>query len=285
MTIALGLINFSLLVNSLFGTLVSEEAPAAIDKAFRDLHAAAGHLLGSHRDDPVPDAVALRLARRHRRPTANDGQRRPPDRAAPDPVGGDPGRARRADHPAPLRARRVRRGEPRTSCAEALLGLGALAARSRGRACFLAHVLQPPAAVGHDRARGREPGRQRGRRAGPVRAARDRGRGARHGRRDDRAGGRPGRFPAPRPRRGRGRADRLARRSACCSPPRRWPASATSCGPRSTTRSAGAVGPDRIGGRRDRGRPAVYAAAVLALRVPEARQIARLLGGRSGRRS
>ena len=34
-TITLGLINFSLLINSHFGTLVSEEAPAAIDKAFR----------------------------------------------------------------------------------------------------------------------------------------------------------------------------------------------------------------------------------------------------------
>jgi putative peptidoglycan lipid II flippase len=34
-TISLGLINFNLLINSLFGTLVSEEAPAAIDKAFR----------------------------------------------------------------------------------------------------------------------------------------------------------------------------------------------------------------------------------------------------------
>lgn len=34
-TIALGLINLSLLVNSVFGTLVSEQAPAAIDKAFR----------------------------------------------------------------------------------------------------------------------------------------------------------------------------------------------------------------------------------------------------------
>jgi putative peptidoglycan lipid II flippase len=34
-TIALGLINLSLLINSLFGTLVSEQAPAAIDKAFR----------------------------------------------------------------------------------------------------------------------------------------------------------------------------------------------------------------------------------------------------------
>jgi putative peptidoglycan lipid II flippase len=34
-TIALGLINVSLLINSLFGTLVSPQAPAAIDKAFR----------------------------------------------------------------------------------------------------------------------------------------------------------------------------------------------------------------------------------------------------------
>lgn len=34
-TISLGLINFNLLVNSFFGTLVSERAPAAIDKAFR----------------------------------------------------------------------------------------------------------------------------------------------------------------------------------------------------------------------------------------------------------
>jgi putative peptidoglycan lipid II flippase len=34
-TIGLGLINFNLSVNSIFGTLISEEAPAAIDKAFR----------------------------------------------------------------------------------------------------------------------------------------------------------------------------------------------------------------------------------------------------------
>jgi putative peptidoglycan lipid II flippase len=34
-TISLGLINFNLLINSFFGTFVSEQAPAAIDKAFR----------------------------------------------------------------------------------------------------------------------------------------------------------------------------------------------------------------------------------------------------------
>ncbi|MGZ5334741.1 MAG: murein biosynthesis integral membrane protein MurJ [Solirubrobacterales bacterium] len=34
-TLSLGLINFNLVINSFFGTLVSEQAPAAIDKAFR----------------------------------------------------------------------------------------------------------------------------------------------------------------------------------------------------------------------------------------------------------
>lgn len=34
-TLSLGLVNFNLLLNSLFGTLVSDQAPAAIDKAFR----------------------------------------------------------------------------------------------------------------------------------------------------------------------------------------------------------------------------------------------------------
>ncbi len=34
-TISLGLINFNMLINSFFGSLVSDEAPAAIDKAFR----------------------------------------------------------------------------------------------------------------------------------------------------------------------------------------------------------------------------------------------------------
>ena len=34
-TISLGLINFNLLINSIFGSLVSDQSPAAIDKAFR----------------------------------------------------------------------------------------------------------------------------------------------------------------------------------------------------------------------------------------------------------
>lgn len=35
MTISLGLINFNALINSFVGALISEQAPAAIDKAFR----------------------------------------------------------------------------------------------------------------------------------------------------------------------------------------------------------------------------------------------------------
>ncbi len=46
-TIGLGVINFDLLINSSLGTLVSEEAPRAIDAAFRDLHAAPGDVLAS----------------------------------------------------------------------------------------------------------------------------------------------------------------------------------------------------------------------------------------------
>lgn len=34
-TLSLGLINFNLIINSLFGSMISQEAPAAIDKAFR----------------------------------------------------------------------------------------------------------------------------------------------------------------------------------------------------------------------------------------------------------
>ena len=46
-TIGLGLINFNLLINSTLGFRVSEEAPAAIDKAFRIYMLPAGDVLAS----------------------------------------------------------------------------------------------------------------------------------------------------------------------------------------------------------------------------------------------
>ncbi len=62
-TITLGLINFSLLINSFFGTLVSERGAGGDRQGVPDLHAAAGALLGRDRDDPVPDARPLRGSR------------------------------------------------------------------------------------------------------------------------------------------------------------------------------------------------------------------------------
>ena len=98
------------------------------------LPAAAGPLLDLDRDDPVPDAVALRRPGRARRPAPHDGQRHPPDRPAADPERGADGRAGRADHPARLRARRLRPRGDRAHLDRAVLVV-AVAARSRGSAC------------------------------------------------------------------------------------------------------------------------------------------------------
>ena len=108
-TLSLGLINFNLLINSIFGSLVSERAPAAIDKAFRIYMLPAGDLLGRGDDGAVPDPGAARRAPRLRRPAGDDGQRDAADRAAADPRRRrDPG-ALGADDPARLPAGGVRR--------------------------------------------------------------------------------------------------------------------------------------------------------------------------------
>ena len=60
-------INLSLLINSLFGTLVSDEAPAAIDKAFRIYQLPQG-LFSISIATSCSDAVPLRRPRRARRP-------------------------------------------------------------------------------------------------------------------------------------------------------------------------------------------------------------------------
>ena len=62
-TLGLGLINFNLSVDSIFATLISEEAPAAIDKAFRIYMLPAGSVRRRARDRAVPDAVSRLAAR------------------------------------------------------------------------------------------------------------------------------------------------------------------------------------------------------------------------------
>ena len=61
-TISLGLINFNLLINSFFGTLVSDRGAGGDRQGLPHLHAAAGHLLGRDDDGPVPDPGPLRGA-------------------------------------------------------------------------------------------------------------------------------------------------------------------------------------------------------------------------------
>ena len=113
-TIALGLINLSLLINSVFGTLVSDEAPAAIDKAFRIYQLPQGLFSIAIATILFPTHVALRGARGTRRPAPHDGQRRAPDLPTADPERRADGRAGRAHHAARVRARRVRRRRPPT---------------------------------------------------------------------------------------------------------------------------------------------------------------------------
>ena len=81
-TIGLGVINFDLLINSTLGSLVSEQAPRAIDAAFRIYMLPAGHVQRRGRDGAVPGAEPLGRAPRLRRPARARGDRDAPDQPA-----------------------------------------------------------------------------------------------------------------------------------------------------------------------------------------------------------
>ena len=119
-TISLGLINFNLLINSFFGTLVSDQAPAAIDKAFRIYMLPQGIFSVAVATVVFPTLARFAARQRLRRPALDDGQRDAPDPAPAGPGGrGDPGPLG-ADDPARLPARRVRRRPDRDLVADAL---------------------------------------------------------------------------------------------------------------------------------------------------------------------
>ena len=141
-TIALGLINFDALINSIFGTLVNDQAPAAIDKAFRIYHAAAGPVLRGDRDDPVPDAVAARRPRRHRRrcaATMANGVRQ--ILLAADPSGGDHDACSRCRSPGSSTSAASSTRAATRPRAEAHVLVGAVAARSAGAACCFSRTF------------------------------------------------------------------------------------------------------------------------------------------------
>ena len=82
-TISLGLINFNLLINSLFGSLVSDQAPAAIDKAFRIYQLPQGIFSVAIATVLFPTLARFAAARRARQPAGDDGQRDAPDPLRP----------------------------------------------------------------------------------------------------------------------------------------------------------------------------------------------------------
>ena len=109
-TISLGLINFNLLINSFFGSLVSDQAPAAIDKAFRIYQLPQGIFSVAIATVLFPTLARFANARRDRQPAGDDGQR-----DAPDPLRPAAGRRRDPrplgpDDPARLPARRLQPG-------------------------------------------------------------------------------------------------------------------------------------------------------------------------------
>ncbi len=110
-TLGLGLINVNAVIDTYFASRFIDPnlSPSAIQKAFLDLHAPAGDVLGRGRDRALPVALALRRARRHgglprTRSRSGSGRSRSCSSRGRRQRG-----ARRADRPHPLPARQVPR--------------------------------------------------------------------------------------------------------------------------------------------------------------------------------
>ena len=194
MTIALGVINFDLLINSSLGIARVRPGAARDRRRVPHLHAAAGDVQRRARHGAVPDARALRRPRATStglRARCANGMRQifllliP---AAAVTLG-----ARDADHAARLPARRVRRRLDRAGRPTALFWFS-FSLPFNGANLLLTRTffsLQRPWIA--DRARRRQHRRQRRRLAVALQAVRDRRPGDRHGRRQrrDASPGRP----------------------------------------------------------------------------------------------
>jgi O-antigen/teichoic acid export membrane protein len=204
-TIALGLINLSLLINSIFGTLVSPEAPAAIDKAFRIYQLPQGlfSIAVATILFPTMSRFAARGARDDLRRTMGAGVRQICLLLIPSAV-------LMAVLAEPITRLVYERGghRPHLDRDGVVVDLAAVPGREPA---VLAHLLQPPASLGHHGARRREPRRERGYRRSALRAVRHRGDRARDRGRHGRDVRGAGVDPAPPAGRHRGRAPALER--------------------------------------------------------------------------
>ena len=86
-TLSLGLINFDLLLNSIVGTLVSERGTGGDRQGLPHLHAAPGDLLGRRCDRHLPDPGPLRRPAGVGQPARDHGERDAADPPAADPGG------------------------------------------------------------------------------------------------------------------------------------------------------------------------------------------------------
>ena len=284
-SVGLGLINIDLVLNSMIGSLVSDEAPAAIDKAFRVYMLPQGMFSVA-----VATVVFPQLSRLAARRDLGADARRARHRHAPDRAAADPGR--RGDH----RARAPDRARCSTSAASSTPArptssrrrwpCSPSACRSSGWNLILTRTFfSLQQAVAADRAGARLAGRQRRRLAGAVRDRRRRRR-ARH-RRLQRGADRAARATACAASwAGWSCRGCCARSRSCCSPQRRSRAPPGPPGaPLDDLLGNGLIGQIVALGTGLAVGGAVYAAIVLALRLPEARQILELLRGRLGRGS
>ena len=218
-TISLGLINFNLIINSLFGTLVSDQAPAAIDKAFRIYQLPQGIFSVAIATVLFPTLARFASRGDHDslRATMANGMRQILFVLRAGRGGG--ARPLRADDPARLPARRVHARADDPGRDGALL-VRLLAADQRPLPAPHPHLLQPAAALAADRDRRRQPRGDRARRPRPLPP-----RGGRYRRRDRdrdrRQRRRPVRHPAPPAR--RARAGPAARHGLADNPRRRRP--------------------------------------------------------------
>ena len=120
-TIGLGIVNLDQLINSVFGTLVSEEAPRAIDNAFRIYMLPQGLFSVAVATVLFPTLSRMAARRDVTDDAPRDRQRHAPDQPAADPRIGVPDRADDADRATRLRTRPLQREIDRTRLDRAVL--------------------------------------------------------------------------------------------------------------------------------------------------------------------
>ena len=120
-TIGLGIVNLDQLINSVFGTLVSREAPRAIDNAFRIYMLPQGLFSVAVATVLFPTLSRMAARRDPHQHAPRHRRRHAPDQPAADSLGGVPDRADHAGREAGVRTRPLRREVDRTRLGRAVL--------------------------------------------------------------------------------------------------------------------------------------------------------------------